>query len=74
MSYFEGFTFYGDLLGTAAAYRLSPTVAYEKLDARFIAQSSRGLKECVSRPILDCTCRCLAIRCSYGESKMSKKY
>jgi hypothetical protein len=27
------FTFYGDLLGVAAAYRLSPNVAYEKLNS-----------------------------------------
>lgn len=36
-----GFTFYGDLLGIAAAYRLSPQVAYNKLDRFYNTVFSR---------------------------------
>jgi hypothetical protein len=35
------FTFYGDLLGIGAAYRLSPKVAYAKLDCFYNTVFSR---------------------------------
>lgn len=37
----NGFTFYGDLLGIASAYRLSSQVAYEKLDLFYVTVFNR---------------------------------